>query len=53
MKDKQKSTEPEPTPDEWVRVNPDQPVYQKLELCHYLAEFPGFGVEEAGGEKTA
>jgi len=26
--------------DSWVRVNPDEPTYQRLHLCKYLAELP-------------
>jgi len=40
MNDKENVTKPEPARDEWVRVNPDKPAYQRLHLCQYLAELP-------------
>ena len=52
MKDKPSAIEPQPARDEWVRVDPDQPAYQKLHLCQYLAELPEFEGDEPGKEQT-
>jgi hypothetical protein len=52
MKDEPSGIEPGPARDEWVRVNPDQPAYQKLHLCEYLAELPELGTEEPGKEQN-
>ena len=52
MKDEPSDIEPEPAPDEWVRLSPHQPAYQKLHLCHYLAELPELEGDEPGKEQT-
>ena len=52
MKDEPGAIEPQPAWDEWVRVNPDQPAYQKLHLCQYLAELPEFEGDQPGKEQT-
>jgi hypothetical protein len=32
--------------DSWVKVNPDEPAYQRLHLCKYLAELPELSSEQ-------
>ena len=50
MEEKKDSPEPERASTEWVIVKPDHLVYQKLQLCQYLAELSELG-EEATGEE--
>ena len=52
MKERLSGPETEPARDEWVRVYPDRPAYQKLHLCQYLAELPELGIEAPGDEQT-
>ena len=51
MKDKENATKPEAARDEWVRVSPDKPAYQKLHLCQYLAELPELGTDRPAEEQ--
>jgi hypothetical protein len=52
MKERLSGPETEPARDEWVRVYPDRPAYQKLHLCQYLVELPEPGTEALGDEQT-
>ena len=38
--------QPPPSRDSWVKVNPDEPAYQRLHLCKYLAELPDLSTEK-------
>ena len=50
MEDEEKAIRPRSAQDEWVRVDPDQPVYQSLHLCLYLAELPELNTSESDGK---
>lgn len=46
MEDEEKTTPTTSAQDEWVRMDPDRPAYQKLHLCLYLAELPELTTSE-------
>jgi hypothetical protein len=51
MEEKDEKPEPQAS-DTWVRVYPDQPPYQRLHLCTYLAELPELGEEDTPEEQS-
>jgi len=50
MEEKDEKQPPQAS-DTWVRVWPDQPPYERLHLCTYLAELPELGKEAAPEEQ--
>jgi hypothetical protein len=51
MEENKESPEPERASNEWVIVKPDHLVYQKLQLCRYLAELPELGTGDTCEEQ--
>jgi hypothetical protein len=52
MGENEQEQEENKTPDRWVKVNPDEPVYQRLHLCKYLAELPELSSEQVPDTPT-